>query len=65
MGTQSKGNLEPYERRRLAVEADVHPKTLDKYLQRRPTRSIQRNRIERVLREQGLEHLLRKPTRTS
>jgi hypothetical protein len=47
----------PHEIRAIAVEAEVHPVTAAKVLAGRPTRALQRERVLRVLRAKGLEHL--------
>jgi hypothetical protein len=50
--------LLPHEIRGVAVESDTHPQTVEKVLAGRPTRPLQRQRVLRVLRAKGLEHLI-------
>lgn len=51
--------LSPHERRRLAVEAGVHPITAAKYLGAGEIRSTCRDRIERALAALGRSDLIR------
>jgi hypothetical protein len=44
--------------RQIGVAADVHPRTVARVLSGAPTRGMQRDRVERALREAGLEHLI-------
>lgn len=59
MSAAKKAELSPAERREVAVTAEVHPTTLDRYLAGWNTKSMQRRRIERVLKERGFDHLCR------
>lgn len=51
--------LTAHERRRLAVEAAVHPATVERYLAGAPVRSTCRSHIERALVALGRPDLVR------
>jgi hypothetical protein len=50
--------LPGYQVRRIAVAADVHPRTVSRVLAGLPTRGAPRERIERALAEAGLSRLI-------
>lgn len=50
--------LPAHELRRLAVAAGCDPRTVQRVIFGRPTKGLMRERVERTLREQGLEQLL-------
>lgn len=49
--------LPAHELRRLSVAAGVDPRTVARVIAGAPTKGLQRARVERALREDGLAHL--------
>jgi hypothetical protein len=58
MKTENDRRLPIHQLRQLGVAADVDPRTVARVVAGSPTKGIQRARVERALREAGLEHLL-------
>jgi len=54
----SEAPLDLHDRLRLALEAEVNPRTLDRALAGKLVRPISRRRIRRILEQRGLLHML-------
>jgi DNA-binding LacI/PurR family transcriptional regulator len=63
--TTAPNRLDAYQLRRVAVAADVDPRTVARVVAGARVQRVTRGRVEEALRAEGLAHFVRSPTTPS